>query len=317
MLSRSRAALLFLACVLAFLATLFPSTRAHQIEAPEVPAAAQGPPRLAVLIVFDQMRGDYLKRWQKLYGTGGFRRLCTEGAWFTNCHYPYANTVTAAGHASIATGCSPAEHGIVGNDWYDRRTGEKVNCVADGRYERVPYLPARSGLPLMPGEELERTNISPERLLAPTIGDALKAATHGAGRVVSLSLKERSAVLPAGRHPDACYWFDSGSGLFVTSTYYRERLHPWLVDFNRSRLADRWFGLSWRRLRPDLNYALYSGPDDVPTEGLGIGQGRTFPHSLTVGKPRYYQALTNSPFGNDLLLELARQAIDGEGLGNG
>ena len=103
MLSRSRAALLFLACVLAFLATLFQSSPARQIQAPELPAAAPGPPRLAVLIVFDQMRGDYLKRWQSLYGTGGFRRLCTEGAWFTNCHYPYANTVTAAGHASIAT----------------------------------------------------------------------------------------------------------------------------------------------------------------------------------------------------------------------
>src|SRR5438105_10760093 len=190
MLSRSRAALLFLACVLAFLATLFPSSPARQIQAPELPAAAPGPPRLAVLIVFDQMRGDYLKRWQSLYGTGGFRRLCTEGAWFTNCHYPYANTVTAAGHASIATGCSPAEHGIVGNDWYDRRTGEKVNCVASGRYERVPYLPSRSG-PSMMGmeEEPQRTNISPERLLAPTIGDALKAATHGAGRGVSLSLE--------------------------------------------------------------------------------------------------------------------------------
>src|SRR5262245_9818448 len=88
----------------------------------EVPAVER--PRLAVVVVFDQMRGDYLQRWQDLYAAdGGLNRLMHEGAWFQNCHYPYANTVTGAGHASLLTGCSPDLHGIVGNEWYDRAAG--------------------------------------------------------------------------------------------------------------------------------------------------------------------------------------------------
>src|SRR5262249_3148283 len=126
---------------------------------------------------------------------------------------------------------------------------------------------------------------SPDRLLSPTIADALKEATGGKGRVVSLSFKDRSAVLPAGRRPDACYWFDA-SGQAITSTYYRDGLHPWVAEFNQARPADKWFGRTWDRLRPDLDYVLHSGPDDVAAEGKGKGQGRTFPHPLTGGKKK-------------------------------
>lgn len=126
-------------------------------------------------------------------------------------------------------------------------------------------------------------------------------------------------MLPGGRRPDACYWFDTRSGGFATSTYYRDRLHPWVEEFNRSRMADHWFGQEWTRLRPSLDYTRFSGPDDVAGEGIGFVQGRTFPHAQNGGlkKPGrvYYEALTNSPFGNDLLLELAKRAIDAEGLG--
>ena len=83
-------------------------------------------PKLVVLVVFDQMRGDYLKKWQPLFGDGGFKRLQTEGAWFTNCHYPYAYTLTAAGHTSLVTGTTPSKHGIIANDWYDRANGEQI-----------------------------------------------------------------------------------------------------------------------------------------------------------------------------------------------
>src|SRR5205807_7188917 len=158
MFSRVRAALLLLACTLAVLSPLFLYSAATRL-----PPAQNGPPRLIVLVYFDQMRGDYLARWQGLYGRGGFRRLCTEGAWFTNCHYPYANTVTAAGHASVAAGCSPAEHGIVGNQWFDRASGEKVGAAFTGRYTRVPpepYPPIR----IDATGEIEKTNVSPELL---------------------------------------------------------------------------------------------------------------------------------------------------------
>ena len=120
-----------------------------------------------------------------------------------------------------------------------------------------------------------------------------------------------NGVLPAGQHPDACYWFDTDTGMFVTSTYYRQRLHPWVADFNRRRPADAWFGRTWRKLS-GIDYQAFSGPDEMPGEGKGIGQGVSFPHPLNAGLrepgPNYYLALFNSPFGNDLLLDLALRA---------
>jgi hypothetical protein len=136
---------------------------------------------------------------------------------------------------------------------------------------------------------------------------------------VSLSLKDRSAVLPGGRQPTACYWLDSSTGQFVTSTYYRERLHWWVNDFNRSGVIDHWQGQPWERVRPDLDYERYSGPDKAAGEGLGILQGRVFPHPTVRKLDRtpalYYGAVYTSPFGNDLLLDLAEKAIVAEKLG--
>jgi predicted AlkP superfamily pyrophosphatase or phosphodiesterase len=283
-----------------------------------VPDAAEPrpdpPPRLVVMVFFDQLRGDYLKRWDELFGEGGFHRLEKEGTWFQNCHYPYSDTVTAAGHASVATGCSPRTHGIIANDWYDREAAASTYCVTSERYQRVP--PAT----LSTDKDKKKTQgASPERLLAPTVADAFKAATKGKGRVVSLSLKDRSAVLPGGQRPDACYWLDATSGQFVTSTFYRDALHPWVREFNRSGIVDRWLGKQWTRLRPPLNYEKHSGPDDAAGEGTLLF-GRTFPHALgSVGgiqlKTAYYAALYNSPFGNDVLLALAKSAVEAEQLG--
>src|SRR5262245_11669014 len=272
--------------------------------------------RLAVLVVFDQLRADYLERWQALFEERGFRRLQRDGAWFQNCHYPYGHTFTAPGHASLLTGCSPVKHGIVENDWYDRKSETLVYCVADRRYERVPAPPGeRTGLFGGTGGG----GASPRRLLVPTVGDVLKEATQGKARIVALSMKDRSAVLPAGSRADACYWFDTSGGQFVTSTYYRGTLHSWVAEFNRERPATRWLGGSWTKLLPDLDYERYSGPDDVEGEGRGLAKERTFPHPLSgrqqVADKQYYEAVYSSPFGNDLLLQLAERAIDAEKLG--
>jgi hypothetical protein len=279
------------------------------------PAALPPGPRLAVLVYFDQFRGDYPERWHELFGPDGFRRLAREGAWFQDCQYDYANTVTGAGHASVATGCPPAVHGIIGNEWYDRTGKAQVNCVESERYGRVPPLPTADGARKPKGYK----GVAPDRLREPTLADALKEATGDRGRVVSLSLKDRAAVLPGGQHPDACYWFDTTDGLFVTSSYYRERPHPWVTAFNQARPADHWLGRPWTRLRTDLDYDRYSGPDDAPGEGKGINQGVIFPHPLDGGPKKvmsgYYSALFNSPFGNELLLELAIRALDAEKLG--
>jgi hypothetical protein len=272
--------------------------------------------KLAVLVVFDQMRGDYLTRWDELFGDGGFHRLEKDGAWYQNCHYPYAHTVTGAGHASFLTGCTPKTHGIVANDWYDRASGEEVYCATSPRYQRVPPLLDDDGAA---GNGKSKPAGAPERLLVPTLGDALKEATGGKGRVVAMSLKDRSCVLPAGRRPDACYWFDSNTGTFVTSTYYRDKPHSWVEDFNRTRPADRWFDKEWTRLRADLDYERYSGPDDQRGESTGIRQGRVFPHPMNGGSARpsklSYEALYNSPFGNEMLLALVQRAIEAEQLG--
>jgi hypothetical protein len=280
-------------------------------------------PKLAVLVVFDQMRGDYLGRWEKLFGPSGFRRLQEDGAWFQNCHYPYALTTTGPGHAALLTGTWPARHGIVDNEWYDRSAAKLISCVASERYQRVPPAVEEKDAPMGQddplGDKKPKGNGSPELLLVPTFGDAIKEATGGKAKVVSISFKDRSAILLASRHPDACYWLDASTGEFVTSTYYREALHAWVDEYNRGRPADRWFGKDWRRLVPDLDYERYAGPDDVAGEGKGIAQGRTFPHSMTGGRDKlsknYYAALYNSPFGNELILQLVERAIEAEKLG--
>jgi hypothetical protein len=271
-------------------------------------------PKLAVLVVFDQMRGDYLPRWRELFGEGGFRRMLDGGAWYSDCHYPYAFTVTGAGHASLATGTVPRVHGVVGNDWYERATGELANCVTNPRYHNVPPDLSRSKAANEAG-----ASGWPGRLQAPALADALKQATNGKAKVVSLSFKDRGAVLPGGQHPDACYWFDTATGHFITSTYYRDRPHPRVEKFNAGNPAHAWFNRPWQKLRPDLDYTKYSGPDDAPGEALGVGQGVTFPHPMNGGdtKPghKYYDALFVSPFGNELLLDLALAEIDEEQLG--
>jgi predicted AlkP superfamily pyrophosphatase or phosphodiesterase len=270
---------------------------------------ANGKPRLAVLVVFDQMRGDYVSRWEKLFGEGGFRRLQKDGAWFQNCHYPYAYTLTAPGHASLSTGTSPYKHGIIANDWYDRATGKMIGAVQSDRHRPVPPPPDTGKL--IPGA-------SPERRRRPTLGDSLLEATGGKGKVVSLSLKDRAAILLAALRA-LCLWFSTNAGNFVSSTYYGDTLPSWVTEFNRGRMADRWFGRDWTRLVPELDYTRFSGPDDVAAEGIGFAQGRTFPHPMTGGSVKlgraYYQAMTVSPYGSELLLALAKKAIDAEQLG--
>lgn len=279
---------------------------------PATAAESTKPPALMVLLVFDQMRGDYLSRWGTLFGEGGFRRLCEDGAWFTNAHYPYAITMTAAGHSSIATGSSPDTHGIVGNEWWDKERAKGTTAVDSDRW----ILRTWSTQPV-PMQEPGSAG-SPEKQEAATIGDVLKAK-YPDSKIVSFSVKERSAILMAGKKGDAVYSLDSGTGLFGTSSYYGDRMHTWVRDYNDTRPADRWFGKSWNKLREDLDYEAYSGPDDAAGEGTGIGQGRTFPHPFSPdsAKPdkKYYEAVSVSPMANELLVELALQAIKAEKLG--
>ncbi len=286
---------------------------------PSASAPRPESPHLAVLVVFDQLRGDYLERWDDLYGDDGFHRLEKEGAWFQNCHYPYASTLTGCGHASLATGCSPDVNGIISNEWLEG--GEEVNCVSDNHYERVPPVAAKVKEADSSRKE-KYTGVAPTHLRAPTIGEAVKIGTGGKGRVVSLSFKDRGAVLPAGRNKDAvCYWLDTKDGTFVTSTYYDSGYRNWVRAMNEHRddHVDHWFGKDWTRLRSDVNYPERSQEDEKIHEALEKIPGGTFPHPLDGGvkkqKSSYYGQLYNSPQGNELLLELVKKAVEGENLG--
>lgn len=276
------------------------------------------PVRLVVLVVFDQMRADLIGREERreLFGPGGFRRLQDDGAWFTDCHYPYSITATGPGHAAMLTGAPPAVTGIVNNEWYDRSSATEVYCAGDKRYAVVPK----------PVKEPKYGGGNPDKVLAPTVADSLKEATSGRGKVFGLSLKDRSAAFPTGKHPDGAFWFD---GRFVTSTYYADAVPAWVAEFNASGKADSYFGKDWTRGRPDLDYDKLAGPDKGAGEGVGYGQGEVFPHPMTGGKDKegrpfadpkaagskYYEALAASPFGNELLLAFAEKCIDAEGLG--
>jgi hypothetical protein len=321
--SRSVGLLVGLILGIAVLGTLYYTVRPVPVPVAEgkderdlPPAAAAGNPvlgppkvKLAVLIVFDQMRGDYVDRWMSLYGAGGVRRLVSDGAHFTQCHYPYGLTSTGPGHASVLSGCSADKHGITNNEWFDRATGSNHYCSGTDRYDLVPG-PAKPSVP-------KKNAGAPVRMLSPTVGDVLKQATGGKAKVFGLSLKDRSAILPVGRKPDGVYWFD---GKFVTSTFYRESLPAWVADFNRGKRSEQWFETPWTKFRTDVDYVRHSGPDDVTGEARLTGRGTTFPHSLTGGQKElgkeYFESMYASPFGNDLLLAFAKACVVAEKLGD-
>ncbi len=197
--------------------------------APALPAGAQAysaRPRLVVLIVIDQFRSDYLQRYRSELSPRGFRLLLDDGAWFPDCYYNYANTMTAPGHSTLGTGAYTDGHGIQANEFWDasRSLTHKVTSVEDERY-RLVGIPADSTTPAMPGA-------SPLNLRATTVGDELRLATQGRSKVIGISLKDRAAILPAGQAANAAYWVDQQTGAFLTSTYYRNALPEWVSRFN-------------------------------------------------------------------------------------
>src|SRR6187455_2900599 len=176
----------------------------------------QDRPKLVVGIIVDQMRQEYLYRFYNKFGQHGFKRLMNEGFMLKNGHYNYAPTVTGPGHASVYTGTTPAVHGIIGNEYYDKAKRKFVNCVEDSLYKAV-------------GNDAANGQFAPSRLLSSTITDELKLFTQKRAKVVGVSMKDRGAVLPAGHMADAAYWYDGITGKFISSTYYMAKLPDWVV----------------------------------------------------------------------------------------
>lgn len=261
-------------------------------------------PKLVVGIVVDQMRQEYLYRFDSKFGKGGFKRFTGEGFMLKNAHYNYVPTETGPGHASVYTGTTPAIHGIIANEWYDRDLKKEVNCVGDDKQKTL-------------GSESKAGEVSPWRNLATTITDELELATQRRAKVIGVSIKDRGAVLPAGHIADGAYWYDIATGNFITSTFYKAALPLWVDEFNKLKWPDKFLDQEWKTLLPIDQYK-ESGVDDSPYEGKIKGKEKaTFPYNLKelrkAGNP--YELVINTPFGNDLLAELAKAALDGEALG--
>jgi len=265
-------------------------------------ASAAPPPKLIVVISIDQFPSYYLDRYANVLGDAGFKRLAREGTFFVNSAYPYATTFTGPGHASIGTGHTPAESGIVGNNWYDHLTFERTYCAQDDRAEPVPAVD---------DPKLRKDNSrSPLNLTAASLGDRLQEK-DGASKVYSVSLKDRAAILMGGRKAWGAFWFDPKVKRFMTSTYYRHRLEPLIAQFNKGLAARVPAGMNWT-LDKNTAGANVTDPESlrqgVKSERAGLGV--SFPHPV-----RDLGALTYTPFGNDMVLDLARAIIRAEQLG--
>jgi len=250
-------------------------------------SAYQNRPKLIVVIVIDQFRGDYLERYYDRFGEGGFRLLMDHGANFTDCHYDYANTRTAPGHATLFTGAYSDGHGIAGNEWWDPLLRKVVTSVEDDHYET-----------LKPGGSNE-TGVSPHNLLADTIGDELKLATAGKSRVFGISFKDRAAILPGGYSANAAYWIDHDDGAWESSSYYVKALPQWVVAFDASGPGKKYLNQDWK------------GPDGTILDS-------TTPATNSAGLPLgFYDLVGKTPFANDYELDFAKELIKQEKLGNG
>lgn len=259
-------------------------------------------PKLVIGIVVDQMRTDYITRYWDKFGKGGFKRLVDEGYNCRNARYNYTHTFTGPGHASIYTGTTPCTHGIIANDWFDRKTNDTVYCVEDNSVRSV-------GGDSLAGE------MSPHRLLTTTITDELQLATLGKAKVIGISLKDRGAILPAGRMADAAYWFDAKTGNWITSTWYMKELPEWMNDFNKRKLPAEYLSEPWNTLLPIENYT-ESNADDNIYEAPFKGEDKpVFPHNFPKIKDKGFELVRKSPFGNTLTKEVAVAAIEGEHLG--
>jgi hypothetical protein len=220
------------------------------------PCFGQGPerPRLVVGIVVDQMRYDFLYRFSDKFGKDGFRRLMNEGYSCRNARYNYVPTYTGPGHASIYTGATPSVHGIIANEWFDRRKNDTVYCVSDKNVMLVGEGNAWAGM------------MSPRNLLSTSVTDELRLATNSRARVIGIGMKDRGAILPAGHTANAAYWFDSKNGGWITSSYYMKELPEWVKKFNGLKHADNYLGQTWSTLFPIEQY-VQSTADDMPFEG--------------------------------------------------
>ncbi len=259
------------------------------------PASDPRRPQLIVLLMLDQFRGDYVDKFQGQW-SAGLRRLVTQGAWFRQADYPYFNTVTCAGHASVSTGALPSAHGMILNGWWDRDAKKTVTCTEDERATAISYGKAVTGV----GDSAAKMRVA-------TLADELRAQLSPAGRTIAFSLKARAAVTLGGQHPDAIAWFDD-SGAWVTSTAFSKQPIPEVAAFISRHPVDDDFGKVWTRtLAPNAYFF------EDPAVGIRTAKGMTpsFPHALrgesSTPDDTFYDQWQSSPLADEYL---ERMAVD-------
>ena len=264
--------------------------------------AQQTKPKLVVGLVVDQMRWDYLYRFNDLYGDNGFKRLMKEGFSAENTMIPYTPTNTAPGHTCIYTGSVPALHGIVGNEWYDRATGKMMYCSEDSTVSTV-------------GSNTNEGKMSPNNLWTTTITDELRLNNNFNSKVIGIALKDRGAIMPAGHSANAAYWYDIKVGKWITSTYYMKQLPAWVDSFNNKDLAGKYMSKDWNTLLPIEKYNQSSDDDETyeePIEGL---KASTFPHKLSTLTDTKNLAFKRTPGGVTYTFDFAKATIEAEDMG--
>ena len=284
------------------LALILATSLAYPARGSALQRTPTGSPKLVVILVADQMRTDYLERYAGKF-TGGLRRLIQDGAWFQRAAYPYLNTVTCAGHTTIGTGTFPYKHGMMLNAWFDRKTRKSTECTEDVATQEVSY------------GGLTGVGDSGRRILAPTLADRIREQQRG--RVVTLSLKARSAIGLAGHGGDVVMWFDT-RGAWTTSSAFTKKPMPFLQQFIKENPVTSAYGHQWDRL---FEPSAYQNPDDNSAERAPTGWTRTFPHVIgsKSGKPdtEFYGHWMRSPLSDEYLGKMAAATVDTLDLGQG
>ncbi len=262
-------------------------------------------PKLVIGIVIDQMRYDYLTRFADKYGDDGFKRIINGGFSLENANYNYIPTYTAVGHTSIYTGTTPENHGIIGNNWYDKFAKKFIYCVDDANYNSI-------GVASNGGKK------SPYRMQTSTITDQLRLAQNMNGKTISIAIKDRSAVLPGGHTANGAYWLEGyNEGKWITSSYYMNDLPRWVKKFNRSGKIDAYLSKPWNTLY-DIKTYTESIDDDNAFEGTFRGKEKpVFPYDIPTLKAQNgnYEMIKAIPAGNSFTTDFAKAAIVGEKLG--
>jgi predicted AlkP superfamily pyrophosphatase or phosphodiesterase len=262
-------------------------------------------PKLVVGIVVDQMRYDYLSRYWDRYGEDGFKKLIRNGYNCKNTHYNYMPTYTGPGHASIYTGTTPENHGIISNTWYNKTRNKYTYCTSDSLTSPI-------------GTISKYGKMSPHKMLTTTITDELKLATNGRGKTFGISIKDRGAILPAGHNANAAYWFEGGDhGKWISSSFYMKSLPNWLEKLNDKSPANKYLTQSWNTLYPINTYKSSIADDNNYEVTFKTEEKPVFPHNLPSLRDsnKNYSLIKSTPFGNTILKDLAIELIKNEQLG--